>query len=304
MSCTRRGFLKTIGAAMVGLGVTRLDAFRSFAASSTAGPMAGPMQGGGPPSGPFSIGALRQRAADAALHAGDRGLAAELTDVCCWAPAATAIRERPLAVQQRGAEFFFREFPGGDQLADVLVHTNNTTWQRPRFAFEPEALVADHYTALQKPQAGIKTEVVTLDKLNGRGLSGELGLMLDRKTGERLALGVDRSEPMWAALSIFSGVLLDPTDGLSRKLSPLLSLTRSHDRALTRSASVRYSQVVLGSVQRAVWSGELEGKNPALPLVRLSAAGFLPLGEERGEFLLLDMGGRPKQVVGYRTDAV
>ena len=45
MSCTRRGFLKTIGAAMVGLGVTRLDGFRAFAARSTAGPMDSPILG-------------------------------------------------------------------------------------------------------------------------------------------------------------------------------------------------------------------------------------------------------------------
>ncbi len=303
MSCTRRGFLKTIGAAMVGLGVTRLDGFRAFAASSTAGPTGSPILGGGPASGPFSIETLRQLAANAALHAGDHGLANELRDVCCWAPAASAIRERPLAVQQKGAEHFFRDFPGGDQLADVLLHANNTGWQRPRFNFDPDTLVAKHYEALQKSQHGIKTEVVSIDKLNGRGLNGELGLMLDRQTGERLEKAADRAEPMWAALSIFSGILLDPTDHLSRRLSPFLSLTRSQDRALTRSAAVRYSQTVLGSVQRALWSDQLGGKNAALPLVRLSSAGFLPLGEERGEFLLLNLGGG-KRVTGYQTAGV
>ena len=303
MSCNRRGFLKTIGAAMIGLGVTRLDTFRGLAASSTAGPMDSPILGGGPASGPYNIDSLRQRAADAALHAGDRGLADELRDVCCWAPAASAIRERPLSVQQKGAEYFFREFPGGDQLADVLLHANNTGWRRPRFNFDPDTLVAKHYEALQKPQNGVRTEVVSIDKLNGRGLNGDLGLMLDRKTGERLEKTADRAEPMWAALSIFSGILLDPTDNLARKLSPFLSLTRSQDRALTRSASVRYSQTVLGSVQRALWSEQLGGKNAALPLVRLSSAGYLPLGEERGEFLLLNLGGG-KRVTGYRTAGV
>jgi len=303
MSCTRRGFLKTIGAAMAGLGVTRLDGLRTFAVSSTAGPMGGPMQGGGPAAGPYSIDALRQLAAGSALHAGDPGLAGELSDVCCWAPAATAIRSRPLAVQRRGAEYFFRDFPGGEQLADVLFHANNTTWRRPRFSFDPDTLVAKHYEALQKSQSGVKTEVLTADRLNGRGLTANLGLMLDRKTGERLAKAADRSEPMWAALSIFSGILLDPADGLSRRLSPMLSLTRAHDRALTRSASIRYSQTVLGSVQRAVWSDQLDGKNPALPLVHLSSAGFLPLGEENGDFLLLDVGGG-KRVTGYRTAGV
>jgi hypothetical protein len=303
MSCTRRGFLKTIGAAMVGLGVTRLDGFRAFAAQSTAGPMDSPILGGGPAAGAYNIDSLRQLAANAALHAGDRGLADELRDVCCWAPAATAIRERPLAVQQKGAEYFFRDFPGGDQLADVLFHANNTAWQRPRFNFDPDTLVAKHYEALQKSQTGIKTEVVSIDELNGRGLNGELGLMLDRKTGERLEKSADRAEAMWAALSIFSGILLDPTDNLSRRLSPFLSLTRANDRALTRSASIRYSQTVLGSVQRAVWSDQLGDKNPALPLVRLSSAGFLPLGEERGEFLLLNVGGG-KRVTGYQTAGV
>ena len=303
MSCTRRGFLKTIGAAMVGLGVTRMDGFRAFARQSTAGPMDSPILGGGPATGAFNIDSLRQLAADAALHAGDRGLANELRDICCWAPAASAIRERPLAVQQRGAEYFFRDFPGGDQLADVLLHANNTGWQRPRFNFNPDTLVAKHYEALQKSQTGIRTEVVSIDKLNGRGLKGELGLMLDRQTGERLEKAADRAEPMWAALSIFSGILLDPADSLSRRLSPFLSLTRSQDRALTRSAAVRYSQTVLGSVQRAIWSEQLGGRNAALPLVRLSSAGFLPLGEERGEFLLLNLGGG-KRVTGYQTAGV
>ena len=189
---------------MVGLGITRMDGLRSFAASTTGGPMDAPIQGGGPTAGPFSITALRQRAVDSALHAGDTGLADQLRDVCCWAPAAAAIRERPLAVQQHGAEYFFRDFPGGDQLADVLFHANNTEWQRPRFNFDPDTLVARHYDALQKSQTGIKTEVVSIDKLNGRGLNGELGLMLDRKTGDRVAQSADRAEPMWAALSIFS----------------------------------------------------------------------------------------------------
>ncbi len=288
---------------MVGLGVTRMDALRTFAASSTGGPTDAQIAGGGPGSGPYSIEALRQLAVDSALHAGDVGLADELSDVCCWAPAATAIRSRPLAVQRRGAEYFFRAFPGGEQLADVLFHANNTTWRRPRFNFDPDTLVAKHYQALQKSQSGVKTEVLTPDRLNGRGLTANLGLMLDRKTGERLAKAADRSEPMWAALSIFAGILLDPTDGLSRRLSPMLSLTRAHDRALTRSASIRYSQTVLGSVQRAVWSDQLDGQNPALPLVHLSSAGFLPLGEEDGEFLLLNVGGR-KRVIGYETAGV
>jgi hypothetical protein len=303
MSCTRRGFLKTIGAAMIGLGVTRMDALTGFAASSTGGPMGSPMAGGGPASGPFSTDALRALAADAAMHAGDAGLSHELREVCCWAPAASAIRERPLAVQQRGAEFFFRDFPGGDQLADVLIHSNNTTWRRPRFSFDPDTLVAKHYDALQKPQTGVKTQVVNADKLNGRGLNGNLGIMLDRKTGERLANNADRAEPMWAGLSIFSGILLDPTDGLSRRLSPVLSLQRSYDRALSRSASIRYSQMVLGSVQRAIWSDQLDGGNPALPLVQLSSAGFLPLGEEDGDFLILNLGGR-KRLYGYPTAGV
>jgi hypothetical protein len=86
-------------------------------------------------------------------------------------------------------------------------------------------------------------------------------------------------------------------------MSPFISLRRSEDRALSRAASIRYSQVVLGSVQRAIWSDQLDEKNPALPLVRLSSAGFLPLGEERGEFLLLNLGGG-KRVTGYRTAGV
>jgi hypothetical protein len=303
MSCTRRGFLKTIGAAMVGLGVTRLDSFRAFAASSAGDATDAAILGGGPASGAFSIEALRARAADAAMFARDSGLAHQLREVCCWAPAASAIRERPLAVQQKGAEYFFREFPGGDQLADVLLHANNTGWQRPQFRFDPDTLVAKHYEALQKPQAGVKTEVLTVDKLRGRGVNGDLGLMIDRKTGEALEKAANRNEEMWAALSIFSGILLDPTDGLSRRLSPILSLTRKEDRALTRTAAVRYSQTVLGSVQRAVWSDQLDGKNAALPLVKLSSAGYLPIGENQGQFLLLNL-GRGKALTGYRTAGV
>lgn len=302
MSHTRRGFLKTIGAAMAGLGVTRLDSFRAFASSSTASPHSPIVGGGGPETGSFSVDALRQRAADGALFAGDRGLSDALREACCWAPAAAAIRERPLTVQQKGAEYFFKDFPGGDQLADVMLHANNTTWQRPHFRFDPDTLVAKHYEALQKPQTGIKTEVISVDKLRGRGVNGDLGLMLDRGTGERLEKTSNRSEPMWAALSIFSGILLDPTEGLSRRLSPFITLTRAQDRALSRTASVRYSQTVLGSVQRAVYSDHL-GKNPALPLVRLSSAGYLPLGEEDGQFLILNLGGGSR-LTGYRTAGV
>jgi len=90
MSCTRRGFLKTIGAAMVGLGLTRLDPLRTFAVSSVGAP--GGEGVGGPPSGPYSIEGLRARAIEAARWAGDTGLADELGQVCCWAPAAGAWR--------------------------------------------------------------------------------------------------------------------------------------------------------------------------------------------------------------------
>ena len=48
----------------------------------------------GPAEGPYSVDALRARAVAAAAWAGDSGLADELREVCCWAPAATAIRAR------------------------------------------------------------------------------------------------------------------------------------------------------------------------------------------------------------------
>ncbi len=284
---------------MVGLGLTRLEPLRTFASSS--GAASGLAEPGGPASGPYSIDSLRAGAVEAARWAGDDALAGELKEVCCWAPAATAIRSRPLDVQSRGAERFFRDFPGADQLAQIMVHTNNTAWQTPRFRFDPEGLVSRHYELLQRRQTGIRTLVLTPDRLNSGGRA-QLGLMLDRKTGERLAQAADRAEPMWAGLSIFSGLLLDPTDDLSRRLTPLLSLRRAGDRALARTATVRYSQIVLGAVQRAIWSDLLDGANPALPLVQLSSAGYLPLGEEDGRFLLLRVGG--SHVTGYRTAGV
>ncbi len=299
MSCTRRGFLKTIGAAMVGLGLTRLEPLRTFAASSTRAGGQG-LAGGGPTTGPYSIDSLRALAVASAHHVGDSGLASELQSVCCWAPAASAIRSRPLTQQERGAQYFFRNFPGGDQLAQVMTHTNNTSWQRPRFQANPDNLVARHYDQLQRSSWGVRTQVLTPQQLSNRGTRSELGLVLDRKTGERLATTADRAEPMWAALSIFSGMMLDPTDELSRSLSPALSLTRASDRALTRMATVRYSQIVIGAIQRAVWSDLLGGTNAALPLVQLSSAGYLPLGEENGDFLLLNVGGA-KHLTGYRT---
>ena len=248
---------------------------------------------------------LRARAVEAARWAGDVSLADELQDVCCWAPAATAIRQRPLGLQTKGARYFFHDFPGGDQLAQILVYANNTAWRAPRFRFDPESLVARHYALLERSATGIRTEVLTPDALNGAGAQGQLGLVLDRKTGERLAEASDRSEPMWAALSVFSGMMLNPTDDLSSRLTPLLSLSRPRDRLLARTAAVRYSQIVIGAVQRAVWSDLLGGVNPALPLVQLSAAGYLPLGEEDGRFLLLRLGnGGGTHLTGYRTGAV
>ncbi len=301
MSCTRRGFLKTLGAAMVGLGLTRLEPLRTFAASSV-GSLGGGAEGagGGPASGPFSIDSLRARAVDAARWAGDGGLADELREVCCWAPAATAIRGRPLAVQSRGAEYFFREFPGGDQLTEVFTYSNNTAWRFPRFRFDPEGLVQQHYDRLQRPQTGVRTEVLTPAQLNGAATDARLGLVLDRETGDRLAKEADRSEPMWGALSILSGTLLDPTEDLSRRLSPTISLGRPSDRALARSATVLYNQIVIGAAQRAIWSDLLGGKNAALPLLQLSASGYLPLGEQDGRFYLLSLGGG-RRLTGYRS---
>ena len=302
MSCTRRGFLKTIAGAMVGLGLTRLEPLRSFAAGSVTS--TGTAELGGPATGPFSIDSLRAQAVQAARWAGDGPLADELQDVCCWAPAATALRKRPLDVQTKSAERFFSTFPGGDQLANVLVRTNNTSFQKPAFLVDPDEMVERHYAMLRKPQGTIRKLVFTPQQLDGRGASAELGLMLDRKTGERLAQTAERSEPMWAALSVFSGIMLDPTDELSSQLTPQLSLRRARDRALARTASIRYSQIVIGAVQRAIWSDVIAEDNAALPLVELTSAGYLPLGEEDGRFLLLRVDGRNEQLTGYRTGSI
>ena len=283
---------------MIGLGLTRLEPLRIFAASTVSGP--GATNPGGPPAGPFSIDSLRARAVETAGWLGDQALATELSEVCCWAPAATALRRRPLDVQSRGAERFFEEFPGGDQLGQALFYTNNTSWSHPRFRLDPERLVSEHYALLRRSQAGLRTEVLTPERLSADSSGAQLGLMLDRATGERLAMSADRAEPMWAALSVFSGMMLDPTDELSRRLRPRLSLRRAAHRALARTATVRYSQIVIGAVQRAIWADQLGGANAALPLVQLSASGYLPLGEQDGRFLLV----RPaagSHLTGYRT---
>ena len=302
MSCTRRGFLKTIAGAMVGLGLTRLEPLRSFAAGSVTS--SGTAELGGPATGPFSIDSLRAQAVQAARWAGDGPLADELQEVCCWAPAATALRKRPLEVQAKSAERFFSTFPGGDQLADVLVRTNNTSFQKPKFLVDPDELVERHYAMLRKPQGTIRKLVFTPRQLASRGASADLGLMLDRKTGERLAQTAERSEPMWAALSVFSGIMLDPTDELSSQLTPQLSLRRAQDRALARTASIRYSQIIIGAVQRAIWSDVIDEDNAALPLVELTSAGYLPLGEEGGRYLLLRVDGHNEQLTGYRTGSI
>ncbi|MEX0786760.1 MAG: hypothetical protein WD939_09000, partial [Dehalococcoidia bacterium] len=204
---------------MVGLGLTRMDALRTFASSTGGSP--GVAEGGGPASGPYNIDSLRARAVAAARWAGDESLATELRDVCCWAPAASALRERPLGVQQRGVEYFFRDFAGnGDQLASIMLQTNNTSWRAPQFRVDPESLVANHYAKLQRPQNGLTMDVVTPERLNSSGVSAQLNLMLDRETGDRLALADDRSEPMWAVLSVLSGTMLDPSDELSKRLQP------------------------------------------------------------------------------------
>ena len=81
---------------------------------------------------------------------------------------------------------------------------------------------------------------------------------------------------------------------------PALSLDRASHRALARTATVRYNQIVIGATQRAIWSDQLNGENPSLPLLRLSASGYLPLGEEDGRFLLLRV-GNGTHLTGYRT---
>lgn len=299
MSCTRRGFLKTLGAAMVGLGLTRLEPLRSYAASTAGGALEG-SAGGGPTAGPFAIDSLRARAVDAARAVGDPALARQLEEVCCWAPAAAYIRERPLSVQWRGALQFFRDFPGGEQLARVLYYTNNTSWSEPSFRYDPESLVQDYFSELGRRSSGLRTEVVEPRSVNGHASNATLELALDRQTGERLAKQADRSEAMWAALSILSGTMLDPSEELLRRLQPTLSLSRAQDRALARLAAVRYNQVIISAAQRAIWSDLLNGKNPALPLVRMTASGFLPLGEQEGRFYIMRVGSGP-HLTGYRS---
>lgn len=287
---------------MVGLGLTRMEPLRAFAASSVSS--TGAAELGGPASGPYSIDALRARAVVAARFAGDVSLATELQDVCCWAPAATALRRRPMDVQTRAAERFFQDFPGGDQLAQIMVQTNNTSWRAPRFRVDPDSLIEQHYSQLQRRQGSIRALVIEPEELPGSASKADLGLMLDRPTGERLAASVDRAEPMWAALSVFSGMMLDPTDDLSKRLKPRLSLSRAHDRALARTATVKYGQIVIGAVQRAVWADQLNGANPATPLLQLSSGGLLPMGEEGGRFLLLRIAGHRNRLTGYQTGSV
>ena len=89
----------------------------------------------------------------------------------------------------------------------------------------------------------------------------------------------------------------------ARRLAPQLSLRRASHRALARTAAVRYNQIVIGATQRAIWSDQLDGDNPTLPLLQLSAAGYLPLGEEDDRFLLLRVGGGT-HLTGYRTGSV
>lgn len=287
---------------MVGLGLTRMEPLRAFAASSVSS--TGAAELGGPASGPYSIDALRARAVVAARFAGDVSLATELQDVCCWAPAATALRRRPMDVQTRAAERFFQDFPGGDQLAQIMVQTNNTSWRAPRFRVDPDSLIEQHYSQLQRRQGSVRALVIEPEELPSSASKADLGLMLDRQTGERLAASVDRAEPMWAALSVFSGMMLDPTDDLSRRLKPRLSLSRAHDRALARTATVKYGQIVIGAVQRAIWADQLNGANPATPLLQLSSGGLLPMGEEGGRFLLLRIAGHRNRLTGYQTGSV
>ncbi len=287
---------------MVGLGLTRMEPLRTFAASSVTS--TGTAELGGPAAGPFSIDVLRASAVSAARFAGDETLAGELAEVCCWAPAATALRRRPMDVQTRGAERFFQEFPGGDQLAQVMVQTNNTSWRAPRFRVDPESLVEQHYDQLQRRQGSVRAHVIEPEELDTNAKQADLGLMLDRPTGERLAASADRAAPMWAALSVFSGMMLDPTDDLSKRLSPRLSLNRPGDRVLARAATIKYTQIVIGAVQRSIWADQLDSANPAAPLVHLSSAGYLPMGEADGKFLLLRMAGRSQRLTGYRTGTV
>lgn len=303
MSCTRRGFLKTLGAAMIGLGLTRLDALPGMAASTARTPMGGAVNGG-PAAGTFGIDNLRARAVDAARWAGDGTLAAELADVCCWAPAAEAIRRRPLSVQMKGAQRFFSGFPGGDQLAQVMLFSNNTSWRTPRFRADPHSLAARHL-ALIDGGSRLRTHVVTPGEANAALGGSQLRLMLDRDTGERLARSTDRSGEMWAALSILSGMMLAPTDDLSSRLGSRLSFRLAADRALSRAAAVRYTQIVIGAAQRAIYSDLLGNQNAALPLVQLSAGGYLPMGEDgEGRFYLLNVAGGSRYSTGYRTGSV
>ena len=302
MSCTRRGFLKTIAGAMVGLGLTRLEPLRSYAAGSVSS--TGTAELGGPASGPFSITSLRAQAVQAARWAGDETLASELQEVCCWAPAATALRRRPLDVQVKGAERFFSTFPGGEQLADILVQTNNTSFKRPKFQVDPDELVARHYEMLRRPQGTFRKRVLTPKPLEQHGARAELGLMLDRKTGKRLAQTAQSSEPLWAPLPVLYGMVLRPITALSRPFAPHPPLSRARDRAIARTATVRYSQIVIGAAQRAIWADVIDEDNAAIPLLQLSAAGYLPLGEEDGEYLLLRVDDRSTRLTGYQTGSV
>ena len=48
----------------------------------------------------------------------------------------------------------------------------------------------------------------------------------------------------------------------------------------------------------------IDEDNGAIPLLRLSASGYLPLGEENGEYLLLRLDGRSTRLTGYETGSV
>jgi hypothetical protein len=141
--------------------------------------------------------------------------------------------------------------------------------------------------------------VISPSQLNATMSQATLDFMFDRKTGERMAAAAtDRAEPMWAALSILAGTMLDSTDDLTQRLLPRLSFYRSAaDRSFARMATIRYNQIVIGAAQHAVWSDVLHSSNPGLPLLQASASGYLPLGEVEDRFVLVRFGRQSRTLL-------
>lgn len=216
-----------------------------------------------PPAYPLDV--LRPRLVDQYKQQG-RAEDAQFVEVNCLAAIVTYIRNTE-DLDQQTSTFgqYLQPFPNGQDFAAALLVANNIDWDAPRFPADTAALVAAYQAAEGRPAL----PVVDIKPGEVNSLTVQ-PLRPDNREVLQLAAAVGREDWAKAARDILAAAVEDAVAIGAQKLP-----VDVQGRRLLRA---RMSSVA-GAAGARIACQDLITANGFWSLLRLMAAGYLPLGE-------------------------